>query len=106
MNMELIFLFFADYPILGNEKSLPLYLQNMGHHHCQDHLIRPEGYHYDQILYCTKGSGAPDGKTVLCPKKGVMQKDSSCSAFRYDPLKRKPKQPVELPQFDASDFEL
>ena len=55
--MELIFLFFADYPILGNEKSLPLYLQNMGHHHCQDHLIRPEGYHYDQILYCTKGSG-------------------------------------------------
>lgn len=57
MNMELIFLFFADYPILGNEKSLPLYLQNMGHHHCQDHLIRPEGYHYDQILYCTKGSG-------------------------------------------------
>ena len=26
--------------------------------------------------------------------------------FRYDPLKRKPKQPVELPQFDASDFEL
>ena len=52
MNMELIFLFFADYPILGNEKSLPLYLQNMGHHHCQDHLIRPEGYHYDQILYC------------------------------------------------------
>ena len=56
--------------------------------------------------YCTRGSGAPDGKTVLCPKKGVMQKDSSCSAFRYDPLKRKPKQPVELPQFDASDFEL
>lgn len=50
-------MFFADYPILGNEKSLPLYLQNMGHHHCQDHLIRPEGYHYDQILYCTKGSG-------------------------------------------------
>lgn len=40
------------------------------------------------------------------PEKGVMQKDSSCSAFRYDPLKRKPKQPVELPQFDASDFEL
>ena len=50
-------MFFADYPILGNEKSLPLYLQNMGQQHCQDHLIRPEGYHYDQILYCTKGSG-------------------------------------------------
>ena len=29
-----------------------------------------------------------------------MQNDSSCSAFRYDPLKRKPKQPVDLPQFE------
>ena len=56
--------------------------------------------------YCSRGSCAPDGKTVLCPKKGVMQKNSSCSAFRYDPLKRKPKLPVELPKFDASDFEL
>lgn len=56
--------------------------------------------------YCSRGNCAPDGKTVLCPKKGVMQKSSSCSAFRYDPLKRKPKLPVELPTFDASDFEL
>lgn len=22
--------------------------------------------------YCSRGSCAPDGKTVLCPKKGVM----------------------------------
>ena len=44
--------------------------------------------------YCSRGSCAPDGKTVLCPKKGVMQKNSSCSAFRYDPLKRKPKLPL------------
>lgn len=67
--MELIFLFFADYPILGNEKSLPLYLQNMGQQHCQDHIIRPEGYHYDQILYCTKGSGTLvfNGKTTPIP---------------------------------------
>ena len=77
MNMELIFLFFADYPILGNEKSLPLYLQNMGHHHCQDHLIRPEGYHYDQILYCTKGSG-----TLIFENKAI-----SLPPYSY-PLKR------------------
>ena len=44
--------------------------------------------------------------TALCTKKGVVLLDGSCRRFRYDPLKRKPKQPVELPQFDASDFEL
>ena len=32
--------------------------------------------------YCSRGNCAPDGKTVLCPKKGVMQKNSSCSAAR------------------------
>ena len=62
-------MFFADFPILGNEKSLPLYLENMGQQHCQDHLIRPEGYHYDQILYCTKGSGTLvfNGKSTTIP---------------------------------------
>lgn len=56
--------------------------------------------------YCAKGSNAPDGKTVLCLKKGVMQKSSSCRSFKYDPLKRRPKLPTELPKFSASDFEL
>ncbi len=53
----MIFLFFCDYPILRNEKKLPLFLLNMGQQHCQDHIIRPEGYPCHQILYCTKGSG-------------------------------------------------
>lgn len=48
---------FCDFPIIRDEKELPLYLLNMGHHHCQDHIIRPEGYPCPQILYCTKGSG-------------------------------------------------
>ena len=56
--------------------------------------------------YCSRGSCAPDGRTVLCPRKGVMQKKSSCSRFHYDPLKRQPKLPNQLPQFDPSDFEL
>ena len=58
--------------------------------------------------YCTRGSGAPDGKTVLCPKKGVMQKDSSCSAFRYDPLKRVPsrQKPADFSEYDEVDFSL
>lgn len=59
-------LFFCDYPIIRTEKELPLYLLNMGQQHCQDHIIRTEGYPCPQILYCTKGSGTLllDGKVI------------------------------------------
>ncbi len=50
-------MFFCDYPIIRGEKELPLYLLNMGQQHCQDHIIRPDGYPHPQILYCTKGGG-------------------------------------------------
>ncbi len=50
-------IFFFDYPIIRTEKELPIYLLNMGLQHCQDHIIRTEGYPCPQILYCTKGSG-------------------------------------------------
>ena len=63
-------MYFCDYPILQSEKELPLYLLNMGQQHCQDHIIRPEGYPDPQILYCTKGSGTlvaqPDGTLWRC----------------------------------------
>lgn len=62
-------MYFCDYPILQSEKELPLYLLNMGQQHCQDHIIRPEGYPDPQILYCTKGSGTLviDGKKIPVP---------------------------------------
>ncbi|MBQ5334228.1 MAG: AraC family transcriptional regulator [Oscillospiraceae bacterium] len=62
-------MFFCDYPIIRNEKELPIYLLNMGQQHCQDHIIRTEGYPCPQILYCTKGSGTlhMDGKTFHIP---------------------------------------
>ena len=47
----------------------------------------------------------PDGKSVLCIRKGVMPLDARCGKFRYDPLKREPKLPPK-PQFAAADFEL
>ncbi len=56
--------------------------------------------------YCSRGTESPDGKSVLCPKKGVMRRNSSCRSFQYDPLKRRPKLPMDLPEFDPSDFEL
>lgn len=62
-------MFFCDYPIIRDEKELPLYLLNMGQHLCQDHIIRTEGYPYPQILYCTKGSGTLllDGEKIHIP---------------------------------------
>lgn len=62
-------MFFCDYPILRAEKELPLYVLNMGQHHCQDHITRPEGYPCHQIMYCTKGSGTLilDGKKIPVP---------------------------------------
>lgn len=71
----MIFLFFCDYPIIRSEKQLPVYLMNMGQQHCQDHIIRPEGYPHHQILYCTKGSGTLicDGrKTHIPPNTAVF----------------------------------
>lgn len=50
-------MYFRDYPIIGGESELPLYLMNMGLHLCQDHIIREDGFHYPQILYCTRGKG-------------------------------------------------
>ncbi|MBP3742214.1 MAG: hypothetical protein J6J00_04450 [Treponema sp.] len=66
-------MFFYDYPILGKEKELPLYLINMGLQECQDHIIRKEGYPCSQILFCTKGSG-----TLIIDKK----KDNNWPLYR------------------------
>lgn len=62
-------MFFSDYPIIRTENELPLFLLNMGQQHCQDHIIRTEGYPCPQILYCTKGSGTLllDGKKIPIP---------------------------------------
>lgn len=62
-------MFFCDYPIIRSESKLPIYLLNMGQQHCQDHIIRPEGYPHHQVLYCTKGSGSLllDGRKLCIP---------------------------------------
>lgn len=60
---------YSDYPILRDEKELPIFLLNMGLHLCQDHVIRPEGHSSPQILFCTRGSGTliVDGKRLSVP---------------------------------------
>lgn len=56
--------------------------------------------------YCAVGRLSCDEQTVLCTKKGVMQPDSHCRAFRYDPLRRVPREKPSMPQFSAEDFSL
>ena len=56
--------------------------------------------------YCRFGTLVTDGNTVLCVKKGVRDKDASCSKYRYDPLKREPRRPAALPSFADNDFTL
>lgn len=56
--------------------------------------------------YCVHARPSPDGETVLCPKKGVMEKDSKCRKYKYDILKRRPKKKPKLQEFSAEDFEL
>lgn len=78
-------MFFCDYPIIRAERELPLYLLNMGQQHCQDHTVRPEGYPFAQILYCTKGSGTlkVDGKTVAVPPYTAVFLPASCPHEYY-----------------------
>lgn len=56
--------------------------------------------------HCQFGRLAPDTQSVLCIKRGVMQASSSCKKYRYDPLKRKPRQAPKLPDYQDEDFSL
>ena len=52
--------------------------------------------------FCEFGTPIPgvDGD-VICIKKGVVKEDFVCRRFRYDPLKRDPKQKPPLPELEA-----
>lgn len=56
--------------------------------------------------YCIHARPSPDGETVLCAKKGVMEKDSKCRKYKYDILKRQPKHKPKMPEFSAEDFSI
>ena len=46
-----------------------------------------------KCAYCQRGKSI-EGDSILCIKKGIMEPGDSCSAFRYDPLKRVPPRPI------------
>ncbi len=55
--------------------------------------------------YCKFGKLSAED-TILCSKKGVLQKDDYCKKFSYDVLKRVPEKKAELPVYSKEDFEL
>lgn len=56
--------------------------------------------------FCVHGRRSSDGKAILCPKKGVMPLYHHCRKFVYDPLKRVPKRPPDISNYQESDFEI
>lgn len=59
-----------------------------------------------KCIYCETGIMTTDGKEILCRRMGVMQPDSCCKKFRYDPLKRKPETVKLRSDFSQEDFSL
>jgi hypothetical protein len=57
-------------------------------------------------LLCVHGKMAPDMKSILCIKKGLMRPESKCRHFEYDPLKRVPRRDPVLPALDPEDFKI
>lgn len=43
---------------------------------------------------------------LLCSKKGVVSSGFSCRHYRYDPVMRIPRRPLELEAYRAEDFSL
>ena len=56
--------------------------------------------------YCRFGSPSPEGRSVLCTKRGVVAPYFSCRSYGYDPLKRRPSPQRALPRYNQSDFDL
>ncbi|MBE6715334.1 MAG: hypothetical protein E7573_00260 [Ruminococcaceae bacterium] len=59
-----------------------------------------------KCVYCKHGRMSSDGEHVLCPKKGVYDKNSFCKKFEYDPFKHTPAKKPVLQQFSPEDFEI
>lgn len=60
-----------------------------------------------RCAYCQRGHQINE-REVACVKKGIMQLEDHCGAFRYDPLKRVPPRPATLDtqKLNEADFSL
>ena len=57
--------------------------------------------------YCQRGRPISD-REVACEKRGIVSIAGQCRAFRYDPISRKPAQPlyIEVGRYAEEDFSL
>lgn len=66
-----------------------------------------KGENEPQCALCEYAEISSNSSLAVCRKiGGIMQLDSKCKKFRYDPLKREPKAINLTSDFDKSDFEL
>ena len=56
--------------------------------------------------YCSTGLPCRERELVVCPKKGITQKNFSCRSFSYDPVLRTPKPIPVVKAHDKSEFEI
>ena len=58
-------------------------------------------------IYCLYGTKLDD-RQILCSRRGIVDVDTSCRKFTYDPCKRiPPKQTApDLNKYDKEDFSL
>lgn len=55
---------------------------------------------------CARCRPAPTENEMLCIVKGIVPADYICRKFRYDPLKREPREAVFDSGFSAEDFKI
>ena len=53
---------------------------------------------------CKNGRLSPEGESVLCVKKGIVDPDGKCRRYSYDPLKRVPRRMPTVREVDPEDF--
>ena len=59
-----------------------------------------------KCTYCEYCILTEDPTIILCEKRGLTDLENACNKFRYDALKRAPRRPAPLQEFQADEFKL
>lgn len=78
-----------------NEKALPIYIEDIGSEHDQEHIIRPQGYWAYQWIQCYHGEGI----LYVNNKQYVVKKDSGMLLYPHEIHEYKKKTDTWLVDF-------
>ena len=56
--------------------------------------------------YCLFGTPLGNDGEIICKYKGIVNSDDLCRKYKYDPLKRMPRQPKISENYTPDDFKL